>query len=204
MTFTFVSLLAIFLFFAIFVVALKISNQTLHSLPLFSIGFVWFGFFFSTSIGFYFRLIKWSVFGNQTWKNGKYGKRFDSKLEIGKIKREKSKEKKTQLACALLTHRGNVAWQTEEVCTWHLWLVWVALHSVPRIVADHPVRPGAASAIDHFRCHFCDDRAIVRVTLNAVAAIEPANDVIFHAVTPVIHSCAVAMNACHCVRCDWE
>lgn len=101
----------------------------------------------------------------------------------------------------LLTHHENVAWQTVEVCTWHLWrLVWVALRSMPKIVVDRLVRPDAA--FGHFRCHFYGDR--VAVTSNAAVAMVSANDAVSCASILGTHSCDLAMNAYRCVRYDLE
>lgn len=104
----------------------------------------------------------------------------------------------------LLTHRENVAWQIEEVYTWHLWLVWVALRSMQRIAVDHLVRPRV-----HFHAlmafhHFCSGHAVVTSNAGHVAAIEPANDAISNGVTLATHNYVIVMNVFHCVQCDLE
>lgn len=103
---------------------------------------------------------------------------------------------------ALLTHRENVAWQIGEVCTWHFGLVSVALRSMPKIVADHPVHRDACVGHFPWTCWSCGGHAAV--ILNAVAAIEPANDGILCVMSLAMRSCVAAMNVCHCVQCDLE
>lgn len=106
-----------------------------------------------------------------------------------------------KLYCVLLTHRGNVAWQIVEECTWHFALVWVALHSTPRIVVDHLVRQDATFGHFPWICWFCGGHAAV--ISNAVAVNGPANVEILCAMSLGMRSC-VAANACHCARCDLE
>lgn len=59
----------------------------------------------------------------------------------------------------LLTHRGNVGWQTGEVCTWRFGWEWVALRLVPRTAAGRLGRRQATFA--RFPCHSCGHAAVI-------------------------------------------
>lgn len=105
------------------------------------------------------------------------------------------RETNVYVKLVLLTHRENVAWQNVEVCTWHLKLVLVALHLMPKTVVDHLVHQDVT--LGHFPspCHFYYGHVVV--ISNVVVAIEPVNDALSYEPTLVTHSCVVAMNVCH-------